>query len=89
MCQFNEVFTSKLFSEDHCDLCRVTIHNHFICPVCKNDYAGTSIYCDIHEYLEDEKSFKCEECNSEFEIIKGDDYIDYDEFKVKLLSINS
>jgi hypothetical protein len=87
MCKINEIFTSELFAEVCCELCGETVHNHFKCPVCKDKYAGTSIYDCIFNHTENSNKFSCQECNSEFEIVKDEDgYIDSYEFNIKLLS---
>ena len=59
--------TVELQSETCCDECMDIIHNHFDCPICKDDYAGTTIYGVLEDY--DDKEFSCEECDSEFTII--------------------
>jgi len=61
-------YKTELYSETCCDECMDIIHNHFDCPICNDDYAGTSIYGTIEDY--DDKEFSCEECDSEFTIIE-------------------
>lgn len=52
-------------------MCNEVIHNHFDCPVCRIKNAGTSIYCNIYDAIDDnDLIFECERCNTEFEIIK-------------------
>lgn len=49
----------RYFSEDCCELCNEVIHNHWNCPFCKEDYAGTSIYRAIKVG----DIIACEECD--------------------------
>lgn len=70
----------NFYSEICCEYCGETVHNHFDCPSCKKEYAGTSIYMDID--LDHEKSFYCEECLSQFDFIKRADDFSYS-FEIK------
>ena len=66
VCKILEVEQVGYYTEICCKLCNKPIHNHFSCPVCKKDKAGTSIWGDIRKY----KEFKCLECNTNFKLIK-------------------
>ncbi len=57
----------EFYPEICCELCNEVIHNHFDCPVCKKEYAGTSIYTSMHDLSDD---FSCEECGQKFVITK-------------------
>ena len=53
------------YPEVCCEFCGEVIHNHFTCPSCKKDYAGTNIYCAIYEeewIADDPQLLCCEEC---------------------------
>ena len=52
----------KFYSEICCEECNSIIHNHFDCPACKEEYAGTSMYIEPY----DETEFYCENCRTEF-----------------------
>ncbi len=68
-----KIYKVKYYSEDCCELCNETIHNHSDCPVCKVKYAGTSVYCDIQDGLKyNQNELSCEGCNTEFHIEKVD-----------------
>jgi transcription elongation factor Elf1 len=56
----------KYFAEICCDECNDVIHNHFDCPQCGTEYAGTDIYGEI-DY--DYKFVTCQECHHEFQIL--------------------
>jgi hypothetical protein len=62
-------FEIEFFPEICCDFCNDVIHNHFNCPVCLVEGAGTSIYHDTYEEREGD-IFSCEECKTEFKITK-------------------
>lgn len=62
------VFAIKLYSEVCCDMCNEIIHNHFDCPVCGEDYAGTSLFGEIYE----DDSFSCENCGACFVEVNGE-----------------
>lgn len=48
------------------------IHNHFNCPICKDEYAATDIYGELYDYVEKYgDSIVCGECNSEFIFTEG------------------
>lgn len=55
-------------------MCNETIHNHFDCPACKVEYAGTSRYREI-----DGESIgyilTCEECHAKFKLIDNTGYL--------------
>lgn len=51
-----------------CDECNDVVHNHFDCPVCISENAGTDVYDDIYEYDE----FCCQECKAEFVRVVSD-----------------
>ena len=60
---------SEFYGETCCDYCGETIHNHFDCPVCGEECAGTSIYASITEWIQEGNSeFSCEECGAKFRI---------------------
>lgn len=60
-------YLTNIYTEICCDFCNEIIHTHFECPICKNDYAGTTMYGDPW----DEDSFTCEECGSQFVLADG------------------
>ena len=64
-----EEYEVEFYSEVCCDFCNEIIHNHFTCPVCKDDWAGTGIYMDLYDDKITE--FTCEECGSSFTTIDG------------------
>lgn len=60
------------------------VHNHLVeCPICEKKYASTNCYFPIYEDKREEGEFriKCEECNSEFELVDnlGDCYAQKDD----------
>ncbi len=60
----------KFISEECCEVCNEIEHNHFHCPVCGDEYAGTDIYgCGVSERFEDTPQFECEECGAEFRVL--------------------
>ena len=61
------IYEVKFYSEICCEHCNEIIHNHFECPVCLDDYAGTDIYGEL--WFTD--SFSCEECNANFKSVDG------------------
>jgi hypothetical protein len=56
----------ELYPEECCEECNEIVHVHFSCPVCKDEYAGTS-----YDWYDGEKIFECEECDTKFKILKG------------------
>ena len=67
-----------IFPEICCDYCCEVIHNHMVCPNCKNDYAPTSKYGSITERWDDdgddffsiEEILECEDCHAKFELLE-------------------
>ena len=59
------------YCEECCEVCNEVIHTHFPCPICKNDYAGTSMYHAPWDW--DDKEFECESCGAKFNIIENED----------------
>lgn len=53
-----------IFPEIHCEECGEIVHNHFVCPVCK-EVTETDAYCDIDDY---DKEFGCEKCKTRFKL---------------------
>jgi len=84
--QINKIFNFKYFEEECCDKCHETVHIHFKCPVCKEQFSGTSMYGEISMYYDDGldiyKKFNCQICKSEYQIIKK--FLGYN---IKLISI--
>lgn len=58
--------TVELYPEICCEECNSVIHNHFSCPSCHDEYAGTDIYT---EWERNGVTFKCEECETKFTVI--------------------
>lgn len=56
----------EYYPEEHCEVCNETMHTHFNCPSCKDNYAGTSVYGDMSEEIGN--TFKCEECGAEYKL---------------------
>jgi transposase-like protein len=56
---------TEFYAEICCDICHDVIHNHFNCPICKVEYAGTSIYGE----MESKEEFECESCKATFKIL--------------------
>lgn len=52
----------EFYPEICCEDCNEIIHNHFDCPVCNKQDAGTSIYGEPW----DETEFRCENCDAKF-----------------------
>ena len=40
----DNIFEIEIFPETCCDYCNDVVHNHFTCPICKDDYANSNIY---------------------------------------------
>jgi len=52
------------FYRDSCSHDDNVTHWHFDCPVCKFEYAGTSIYVDVQDgFYEDDRQFECNMCH--------------------------
>lgn len=60
-------YTRDFDPERCCEECDEIVHNHFNCPICQGDNAGTTISCSIFEYNDD--TFACDECHSIFRFI--------------------
>jgi hypothetical protein len=68
----------EIYAERCCDACGEVAHNHFDCPACKKEYAGTSIYSSVYE-MELGEMLACEECGAEFKLVcKTTDCDDYE-----------
>ena len=79
------IYTIQLYPEICCDYCNEIAHNHFDCPVCKQENAPTDIYGNA---VEDDE-FECENCGSKFEFIKKEPpyhVCRYGQIEVKLLN---
>ena len=57
----------ELYPEICCDYCNDVIHNHFDCPACKKQYAGTDAYGEIDGDFYD--SITCESCGAKFKLV--------------------
>lgn len=57
---------TEFYAEICCDYCNDVIHNHFDCPACKEEYAGTSAY---HE-IEAGEEIECESCKAKFKLLQ-------------------
>jgi len=82
--QVGQVFKAVEFQpETYCDGQDV-VHNHFECPVCGDKDAGTNIYMSIDDWINcnGDRSFKCERCNSTFELL-----VLSDDWDIKLLKV--
>ena len=55
---------AKFYPEICCKECNEVIHNHFDCPVCKEEMAGTDMYLSMDHF----KEFSCQECHSKFKL---------------------
>lgn len=66
------IYELEFYPEECCELCMDVIHNHFECPICKDDYASTDIYGDLLDYVKKygDEVF-CEECKSGFKWVDG------------------
>lgn len=58
------MYKITFYEEICCEDCNEVIHNHFTCPICKEKYAGTTLYSKVE--LEYDKDFECEECGAKF-----------------------
>lgn len=67
------MFKIELFTEYCCDECGNIIHNHFDCPICKKEYAGTNIYDEFD--IKYDTEIHCNECNTIFEVIAEESYL--------------
>ena len=56
----------EIYPEICCELCNEVAHNHFDCPKCKTEYAGTDIYGEI----ETGDVIVCEVCGKKYKISK-------------------
>lgn len=74
-------FTIDFKPEICCDICWEVIHNHFHCPACGDNDAGSSIYHEVDFEGWNENSFECEECDTVFEYVGKKNGIM--EFKIK------
>lgn len=63
----------EFFEEGCCDYYGDVIHNHMVCPVCKDEYAGTSEYGAIYD-MNINDILECEECGAGFKLIKKIDF---------------
>jgi len=64
----------EFFPEEHCDECMETVHVHFKCPKCGDDYACTDVYGELHDSVSIGNSITCEECSAKFIFIEGTVY---------------
>ena len=76
---------SEFYSEICCDYCNEVIHNHFDCPVCKKEYAGTSMYHEIDPSWDE--IFHCESCKAEFKLL-GRNEEDWNVWNLEQISKN-
>lgn len=60
------------FAEICCDMCNDVVHNHFDCPACKTEYAGTDAYGEIDGDYYNQVS--CQECEATFKLIKKEGF---------------
>ena len=80
--KIGDEFLIEVYEEICCELCNEPIHNHIDCPVCKKEYAPTSVYGSI----ECEDIMSCENCLTVFEKIDNKDrYVIEYKFKIKEL----
>lgn len=61
----------NLYAEICCHVCYEVIHNHFDCPVCGEEFAPTSLYCDEAD-LEIGETISCEKCFAAWELVSRD-----------------
>ena len=74
----------ELYPEVCCEYCGDTIHNHFNCPCCHVEGAGTSIYCDAKEGFEDgDDTFTCQACGKEFRLVED---LCYNDWEVEIIN---
>ena len=73
-----KTYKTQIYPEICCELCMEITHNHFECPICKDDYAGTSCYGDFPDLWDkrycEKPIFHCEECNTRFEVVEYEDF---------------
>ena len=79
-------YVSTIHDEEeivHNPSCKEVSLQHFECPICEKKYASTDCYFPIHEDIREEGEFRmrCEECNSDFELVdnSGNCYAEEDE----------
>lgn len=69
----SEIYELDIYSEICCDYCNDIIHNHFHCPKCDHNYAGTNIYGALWDSMGQngqdwqDKYLECQECDAKFE----------------------
>lgn len=68
----------EFMPQGYCDTPGDVVHNHFDCPACGQEGAGTDIYMGVWEWFDDDQtSFKCESCGAIFELVSGSSESDY------------
>lgn len=67
-------YETAFYGEICCEQCNEVVHTNFECPICKNNYAGTSMYCSVYERDGDDE-FECQDCHSTFRVI-DDEHIE-------------
>lgn len=77
--EFENEIEIQVYPEVCCGECNDIIHNHIDCPICKNDYAGTNQYGELHG----EKELSCSECGTVFQKVSESWY---SKCKVKIIS---
>lgn len=71
----------NIYPEICCEECNEVIHNHFDCPQCKTDYAGTNRHISL-DLLDIGDILVCEVCLAKFKLIQTASVEDEFEFEV-------
>ena len=58
------------YEETHCAECGDVVHNHFDCPACKYQEAGTNAYMEMRDFLDAYGgAIQCENCDFKFKAV--------------------
>jgi hypothetical protein len=57
----------EIYPEYCCEICNDIIHNHFNCPACKTQYAGTDAFYDL-AYADVGDEIECQKCHAVFRL---------------------
>lgn len=78
--RIGDVFPIEIYPERCCEVCDEIIHNHFDCPACEKNRAGSDAFGELEE---EETEITCVNCETKFERVSDHWYYDC---KVKVAS---